>query len=510
MEKKYNIVIVGGGTAGWLSAARFAAALGPNVGVTLIESPTVPTIGVGEGTWPSMRTTLQATGLSEREVIQRCDASFKQGTLFRGWVTGQHDDVYMHPFSLPADYSVSNLADWWQSTSQATDFCQLVTPQMSVALANKAPKSPQMPDYAFALNYGYHIDAGKFAQLLHEHSVQKLGVVYVSADVMSVEVQAGQIEQLILSNGSAISADLFIDCTGQKALLIGQYLESSFVSMSDTLPNNRAVVTQVPYVDKSAEIASCTLSTAQSCGWVWDIGLQSRRGVGFVHNSTFVNVDEASSILLEYVANTSGKDIADSVKTRVVDFEPGYRPQPWLGNCVAIGLSAGFIEPLEASALAMIEQGISLVLDNFPHHASLFAPAARTFNQKMQENWQSIQEFLALHYALSQRDDSEYWRRARSPERFPERLRDKLQLWQYRAPSHRDAPRYDELFPAASYQYVWLGMKAHQFNSQPLVANTSMMNPKYVDRLLHDVREKTMQLTQSLPSNRALVDALIR
>lgn len=508
MDRKFNIVIVGGGTAGWLSASRFAASLGPNAGVTLIESPTIPTIGVGEGTWPSMRTTLQSIGLSERELIKHCDASFKQGTLFKGWVNGRSDDFYMHPFSLPAEYSSNNLAEWWRASGDASDFCQQVTPQMTIAMANKAPKSVHMPDYAFALNYGYHIDAGKFAKLLQEHSVHKLGVKYISADVTSVGVKGGLIDTLYLSDGASISADFFLDCTGQKALLIGDAMASSFKSLRSVLPNNRAVVTQVPYAEPSADIASCTLSTALTNGWVWDIGLQSRRGVGFVHNSEFIDVDNATAMLLEYVRETSGNDIAQSVKTKVVNFEPGYRPVAWKGNCVAIGLSAGFIEPLEASALAMIEQAISLVLENFPYASTLLEPAARIFNQKMYEHWQSIQEFLVLHYALSHREDSDYWRQARAPERLPSNLRDKLQLWKYRAPYHKDAPKYDELFPAASYQYVWLGMKAHLPNVQSFSNGMTKSNAIAVDKILHSVREKTLQISQSLPSNRALLDAL--
>lgn len=511
MTDKQNIVIVGGGTAGWLAAARMGAALADHASITLVESPTVPTIGVGEGTWPSMRTTLQSAGIAERDLLTYCEASLKQGTLFKGWVTGDAGDSYMHPFSLPADYSSLNLAEWWRDRDDGPLFCHAVTPQAAIASAKQAPKQSGMPDYAFALNYGYHLDAGKFAELLHKHSTENLGVTHVMADVVDVISDSeGFIGQIKLSDESSLTADLFIDCTGQKALLIGEHLASEFVSLRDSLPNNRAIVTQVPYAHADDDIASCTLSTAQDYGWIWDIGLQTRRGVGYVHDADMISEDAATATLLNYVKETSGAEAARTVKTRAVRFEPGYRPEPWRGNCVAIGLSAGFIEPLEASALAMIEQGVSMLIENFPRSTALLAPATRLFNKKMQEHWASIQEFLLLHYALNQRNDTDYWRQARSMERMPQGLSDKLMLWQTRAPFHSDAPRIDELFPAASYQYVWLGMNGHVSNREPCSGRMAQPTSQRIDSILHEVREKTLQLQQALPTNRALLNAMVR
>ena len=492
-----------------MAAARLAAALTDNVVVTLVESPTVPTIGVGEGTWPSMRATLQSIGITEREVLKHCEASLKQGTLFKGWVNGQADDEYMHPFSLPADYASLNLADWWRSRDDGHLFCHAVTPQAAVATANKAPKQFGMPDYAFALNYGYHLDAGKFAELLKHHCTEQLGVIHIRDDVLGVVSDAmGAIERVELANTPSLSGDLFIDCTGQRALLIGEHLHSPFESLRDTLPNNRAIVTQVPYGSPDDEIASCTLSTAQAHGWIWDIGLQSRRGVGYVHDADKISEDEARATLLTYVSVSTTAEITSSLTTRVVHFEPGYRPEPWRGNCVAIGLSAGFIEPLEASALAMIEQGITTLVENFPANKELLAPVARLYNKKMTAHWASIQDFLLLHYALSQREDTSYWREARSLERLPQGLKDKLLLWQVRAPYHSDAPRLDELFPAASYQYVWLGMNGQLDRVLRGDCHDRSLGAERIDRVLHDVREKTLQLTQALPTNRALLNAL--
>ncbi|WP_439102978.1 tryptophan halogenase family protein [Congregibacter sp.] len=510
MNLTKQIVVVGGGTAGWLAAARLAAAGFDDVVVTVVESPDVPSVGVGEGTWPTMRSTLQSIGLSEREVLCNCDASFKQGTLFRGWRDGSPEDSYLHPFSLPPEYSTTNFAEYWRAGVLTGSYSDAVTPQSAIAASGQAPKTVETPDYAFAVNYGYHFDAVKFAALLREHCVNKLGVVHVQDHVHAVSLDEHDfIDSVALKEAGILEGDLFIDCTGSRALLLGERLGVGFSSVRHVLPNNRAVVTQVPYTTPEEEIFSCTQSSARSAGWIWDIGLQSRRGVGYVHDADSVSEDEAIATLRSYAAESAGEEAAGGLQTRTLNFEPGYRATPWKNNCIAIGLSAGFIEPLEASALAMIEQAISYLVDNFPVNRSLMAPASRGFNKKMQEHWASIQEFLKLHYVLSRRDDSEYWRRARDPDGTPAALLDKLALWQIRAPWHIDSPRLDALFPAASYQYVWLGMQAHRHSFKTRSAGSlSSDASKFLDRTLFEVREKSLKLKQAMPGNRALLKAL--
>lgn len=507
MQATQRVVIVGGGTAGWLAAARLGAMQRAGVSITLVESPNVPTVGVGEGTWPSMRATLQAIGLSEREMLSYCNASLKQGTLFRGWRDGEQRDVYLHPFSLPPEYSSTNLAEYWRAGGLEVPFSDVITPQAMIAATNRAPKTADTPDYAFALNYGYHLDAVKFADLLRKHSVDRLGVHHVLDHVNEVHQDAeGYLTRIDLEGGGVLEGDLFIDCTGQRALLLNDHMGAEFTSMRGVLPNNRAVVTQVPYVNPDDEIHSCTQSTAQACGWIWDIGLQSRRGVGYVHDADFISEADAEATLRAYVAETASPDIAEAVQCRVLNFEPGYRDTPWLNNCVAVGLSAGFIEPLEASALAMIEQAVSFLVDNFPHDRALMGPVSRAFNAKMQDHWASIIEFLKLHYVLSERDDTEYWRRARDMAGTPEALQDKMALWQIRAPWHSDAPRVDALFPAASYQYVWLGMGGHR-KAEPM-GRLPEGTLRELDRTLNGVREKAVKLQKSMPGNRELLNAL--
>lgn len=509
MTETRRVVIVGGGTAGWLVAARLGAMPDRQFGISLVESPSVPTVGVGEGTWPSMKATLQSIGLSERVLLTDCDASLKQGTLFHGWRTGADHDAYIHPFSLPSDYASKNLADYWRRGRVDRPFHELITPQGLIANNYQAPKTADTPEYAFALNYGYHVDAVKFAALLSEHSVARFGVEHIRAHVEGVVCSDdGFIESVQLDSGEALAGDLFIDCSGQKALLIGEHFGSAFQPADDVLPNNRAVVTQIPYDEPEQEIHSCTRSTAQACGWIWDIGLQSRRGVGYVHCADFVSEEEATRTVREYAAQSVGKERAEALTCRTLNFQPGFRPTPWINNCVAVGLSAGFIEPLEASALAMIEQAASSLTESFPLNKALMGPCSRAFNRKMVAHWDSIQEFLKLHYVLSERVDTDYWRAARCIDSASQCLRDKLALWQVRAPWHLDTPRIDELFPAASYQYVWLGMNGHLQVPGPEASGEQRGILEDLDPILFSVRERALKLQRTMPGNRQLLNAL--
>ena len=505
-----RIVIVGGGTAGWITASLIAAehgaASGRDVRVVLIESPDVPTIGVGEGTWPSMRATLQKIGIDELALVRHCDASLKQGTDFIDWA--EPGSSYLHPFSLPAEYPSVPLTEFWIASGTDESFADFVTPQASVIHAGLAPKQASMPPYAFAVNYGYHFHAGKFAALLHRHAVDALGVEYVSANVEGVEADSeGDIAQLILDTGDRVEGDLFVDCTGQKSLLLGGHYGVGFTSVKDVLFNDRAIAVQVPHERHSDPVASVTRATAVPTGWIWDIALSTRRGIGHVYSSELVDDDAAMTAIREYVTQNFPKSAIDRLGFRVIPFEPGYRDQFWVGNCVAVGLSGGFIEPLEASALALIEQGALILSQQLPANRDVMRVVARRFNAKMHYHWERVIEFLKLHYALSRREDSDYWREARNPSTFPDKLKDQLTLWQQQPPWHDDAPRIDELFPPASYQYVLYGMGFRPRYQHASPAVLEKEKPR-VDRALHASREKARQMLERLPTNRELLDAL--
>jgi hypothetical protein len=506
-----RIIVVGGGTAGWITASLIAAEhresdQAPEV--VLVESPDIPIIGVGEGTWPSMRSTLQKIGLAEADLVRQCEASFKQGTRFTAWARQGDDCQYVHPFSLPAEYATLNLAEHWLAGGATGRFAEYVTPQATIIAAGLAPKQVVTPEYAFNVNYGYHFDAGKFAQLLHHHAVARLGVQYVSGNVERIESNVdGNIAAIVLGTGQRLAGDLFVDCTGQRALLIGQQPGTEFVSVKGSLFNDTAIAVQVPYADASQPIASVTCATAVSSGWIWDIGLQTRRGVGHVYSSAHTSETDAMATLRGYIGRVSPQTNLDQLAFRQLRFEPGYRRQFWVGNCVAVGLSGGFIEPLEASALALIEQAATIISRQLPVNRETMTVVARRFNEKMAYHWERVIEFLKLHYALSQRDDSDYWRACRAPASCPDSLRDKLLLWQQQAPWHDDAPRVDELFPSASYQYVLYGM-----GFRPALRATRgaalLRDRERVGRVVQATAEKARQMRNLLPTNRELLNSL--
>ena len=507
MLKSVNhVVILGGGTAGWLTASLIAAEHGDAVSVTVVESPDIPIIGVGEGTWPSMRTTLQKIGIHERDLIRHCDASFKQGTEFIDWVSEREPNRYYHPFSLPADYATLNLAEHWLASELQQDFCSAVTPQAEIIRSSLAPKSLDVPEYAFQLNYGYHFDAAKLSELLSEHALQKLGVFHIFANLQEVVLaENGAIEALKLDRGDLLSADIYVDCSGQRSLLLGEALGVPALSMAEILPNDRAIATQVPYAYPEEEIASATRSSAQSCGWIWDIGLQSRRGVGYVHSSVYISEDEAHEVLSSYLKATQEQVKLADLTFRSIPFTPERREVAWFRNCVAIGLSAGFIEPLEASSIALIEQAASRLCALLPICAGSLEREAQRFNEQMTRQWRQVEEFLQLHYALSQRD-SDYWRDVRASEGLLPSLKEKLESWDRHPVWHEDAPRYDELFPSASYQYVLYGMAGRYLRPSTHRHSFQKQRPQ-ADKALHEVRQKTRNL-MSLPGNRALLNAL--
>ena len=250
-----HIIIVGGGTAGWLTAgilaSRYATekvtADSPAITISLIESPDVATIGVGEGTWPSMRTTLQTMGVSETQFINECDVSLKQGTRFENWTINQNE-VYHHPFSLPESFHDINLAEWRHEFPEGLSFEKAVCAQASICEAGLAAKSITTPEYAFNLNYGYHVDAGKFAKFLQKHCIENLGVNYVQDHIFDVLSDTeGNIISLIGKNNGYVSGDVFIDCTGFSALLSKGHFNLPYKQLKDQLFNDKAVAVQVPY-----------------------------------------------------------------------------------------------------------------------------------------------------------------------------------------------------------------------------------------------------------------------
>ena len=489
-----HIVIVGGGSAGWLTAGVIAAEH-PRLKVTLIESPDVAPIGVGEGTWPTMRDTLRKIGVSESDFFRECDAAFKQGSKFQGWVTGQPDDYYFHPFVLPQGYGETNLAARWQDQHGHIPFADLVSFQPHLCVHGKAPKQAATPEYAAVANYGYHLDAGKFGVFLRKHCIEKLGVTFVADHVSAIHSHDnGDIAALQTRHHGDLAGDMFIDCTGMQSLLLGKHFGVEFLSQKHVLFNDSALAIQIPYPQEDSPIASQTTSTAQSAGWIWDIGLPTRRGIGHVYSSAHTTDEAAAEALRKYIGQ------GDIAAPRKLSFQPGYRKQFWHRNCLAIGLSAGFIEPLEASALALVELSVAMLSDNMPATRSVMEIEARRFNEAFTYRWERVIDFLKLHYVLSLRTDSEYWMDNRAT---PERLAELLALWRHRSPSRYDFGRIEEVFPSASYQYVLYGMG---FRTEHAPVN----DPAPADGYFREAAALTSKMLGALPANRDLLDHIKR
>jgi hypothetical protein len=501
-----HVVIVGGGSAGWITAGLLAARHGGSsadgVTITLVESPDIPIIGVGEGTWPTMRATLQAIGLSERDFLSTCEASFKQGSRFDGWVSGDDEDSYLHPFDPPAPLAPDDLVSAWSSARADQSFASAVSAQAAVCQRALAPRQASMPDYAGALNYGYHLDAVKLAAQLCRHVTGKLGVRHRKAHVRTAETDAeGDIAALVLEGGERLPGDLFVDCTGQRASLIGEVMGADFIDRSGELFNDRALAVQLPVETDDAAIASTTISTAHDAGWIWDIGLPTRRGLGCVYASRFMSTDQARETLAAYVARTSAFKL-DDLQVRELGFASGHRAEFWRGNCVAIGLSAGFLEPLEASALVLVELAAGRLSQHLPRDRVAMAVEAKRFNALFRYRWDRIVDFLKLHYVLSRRPGA-YWDAHRDVSTQSEWLQDSLTLWAGRAPAPSDFDHLDEVFPAASYLYVLYGMGF----APPPARSVPGAEPSQFTRHLDAIVQRARSLTAALPTNRSLLGA---
>jgi tryptophan halogenase len=501
-----RIVIVGGGSAGWLTAGLLAsehiARSGRDVSVTLIESPDVKTIGVGEGTWPTMRATLQKIGLSETEFLKACSASFKQGTKFVGWVTGEANDTYYHPFTVPAGYASLNLVPFWQAQRDNISFVDAVSVQGRVCDQDLAPKQATTPDYAAVVNYAYHLDAGKFAELLHRHCTEKLGVRHVLDHVTGINSSPdGDIESLSTANSGDLEGDLFIDCTGMASMLLGKHYGIGYRDRSKVLFNDSALALQVPYADQTGPIASQTLSTAQSAGWIWDIGLTTRRGIGYTYSSRHITDEAAEQELRAYVEGLQGMN-ADSLEPRKISFRPGHREKFWHRNCVAVGMASGFLEPLEASALVLVELAGKMISEELPASRSVMDIVAKRYNETFLYRWDRIIDFLKLHYVLSKRSDSQYWIDNRKQETIPESLQELLRLWRYQPPWHNDFAQREEIFSSASYQYVLYGMG---FETEARGSAPGSYSTGEARRLFEETNQMASKIVPNLPGNRELL-----
>ena len=511
MKPIQKVLIVGGGTAGWLTAAYLARVLGAasadSVRITLVESKEIGIVGVGEASFPSIRHTLALLGIDEARFMRECNATFKQGIHFADWVRPPGTpgrDHYFHPFSLPSQKpgGPELLPYWLQGAAGAgVPLAEAVTMQKRIVDASRGPKRMTDGNFVGAMNYAYHFDTVRLGALLGEHA-RSLGVGHVLATVERVELDAdGAIASVVTREAGALSADLYIDCTGFRATLIGQALGSPFRNINDVLFNDRAIAMEAPYASPDAPIPPYTKASAQEAGWIWDIGLQQRRGVGYVYSSRYTDDTRAEQVLRSYVGKTSGPAV-EGLSPRFLKLNVGHRDAQWVKNCVGVGLSGGFIEPLESSGIALIEMAAYLIGQLFPFNGDT-APLAKLFNNQMTTRYARIIDFIKLHYCLTQRTDTPFWIDNADSRSIPESLNDRLAMWRCRPPHRLDFIVDLEMYPPASWQYVLYGMEFHtDFN-----ANKSSY-PRF-DEARHEfemIRKLGQHALHDLPPHRTLVE----
>ncbi|MGK6325085.1 tryptophan halogenase family protein [Sphingomonas sp. DT-51] len=495
MSQPRQVLIVGGGTAGWLTAAYLARALGAGTAITLLECPEIGTIGVGEGAFPTIRATLRFLGIDEGTFVREAGATFKQGVRFTGWQPAAADEPhsYFHPFDPPYEAETSLVPLWLEQDAHARlPFAEAVTIQHRVAAARRAPKLPAEGDYAGPLNYAFHFDAARFAALLAARA-RALGVTHHAGWLREVVLAADGTIARVESDAGSLVADLYVDCTGFRAELIGRALGSRFHSVADQLFTDRALTCKLPYADPDAPIESATLAAAHAAGWIWDIGLAGARGIGCVYASRYMSDDEAAATLARYL----GRDAA-AVTPRPIHFAPGWRERSWVGNCVAVGLASGFLEPLESTGVVLIEAAAAMIAELLPARGPVNPPAAR-FNALMAARFENIAAFLKLHYCLSRRPEP-FWRDNADPATMPARLRGWLDQWRHRPPSRFDFELESETFAPFNYQYILYGMGFHSDGGATDQAEAA--------RLFARLRAFAERAVRDLPPHRTLVDQL--
>ena len=476
-----KIIIVGGGTAGWMAAAsltRFAQ--GKSLSITLIESTSIGTVGVGEATIPSIVNFNHSIGLDELEFIRATRASFKLGIQFENW--HKQGEKFFHPF---ADYGINfngiefqhyfyrhkknNPAEHLHDYSIA---CQLAQ-HNHFAQPLENPNNP-LADYSYA----YHFDASLYAKVLRELSLSR-GAVHIDVKVARVKLREtdGFIESLLLDNGETIAGDLFIDCTGFKGLLIEETLKTGYEDWQEWLLCDSAIAVQCKNTQAPTPY---TRVTALDAGWMWQIPLQHRMGNGYVFSSRFLDKDSAAKALLEKI---SGEPITTP---KPFSFQAGRRKKVWNKNCYALGLASGFLEPLESTSISLIQTGITHLLTFFPD-MSFDAAMINEVNRRHQHEMERIRDFIILHYKLTQRTDTEFWRYCQAME-IPTSLQHKIELF-------KSCGHILQHEPEAFEKSSWLSIY-HGFDVTPARTDNRIAHIKDTD-IQHQLEKIKQSLAQA-------------
>ena len=452
-----RIVIVGGGTAGWMTAAALARFCVPRFEITLVESDEIGTIGVGEATIPSINSFNEAIGIDEAEFLSATGGTYKLGIAFEGW--GRPDQGYVHAFGLVGSaLGVVPFHHYWLrglklGISKPLGHYVLHTLAIAAnrfAHLNPPPNSPLPP-----LPYAFHFDASLYAKFLRGFAEQR-GIVRQEGRIVSVERngETGDIDAVVLANGTRVAGDLFVDCSGFRGLLIEQELEAGFEDWTHWLQCDRAIAVPCARVEP---LVPLTRSIARKAGWQWRIPLQHRIGNGYVFNSGHISEDEAAATLL---ANLDGEKMAEP---RTIRFKTGRRSKTWVRNVVAIGLSSGFIEPLDSTSIHLIQTAITRLIDLLP--AGAITDATRDdYNARSAFEMDRIRDFIILHYHANGRIGEPFWNGLREMQ-VPEPLQHKIDLFRSTA---RVLPSFDELFDTRAWIHVMIGQNIIPESYQPI------------------------------------------
>ncbi|GAB2506049.1 tryptophan halogenase family protein [Microbulbifer agarilyticus] len=487
-----RIVIVGGGTAGWMTAAALAKAThGSESSIQLIESESIGTVGVGEASIPGLMTFNKMLGIDENQFLAETKGTFKLGIDFVGW--GGEGERYFHPFGTYGR-GIDNIDfhHWWlqmYNQGKAPDI-ESYSLAAAAAYSGRFTRMHPMPDAPFeSLLYAFQFDAGRYAQFLRKFS-ERLGVERIEGVIEDCQqhVDSGNINSVRLTSGQKVHGDLFIDCSGFRALLMRQTLSIEFTDWSHWLPCNRAVTVAC---QRTGPAEPYTRSTARAAGWQWRIPLQHRNGNGYVYCSDFISEDEATTKLLENL------DGAAESSPRCLKFTTGHLDTFWEKNCIAIGLSAGFLEPLESTSIHLIQSAIQKLIALFPSE-ELEEDKRRIFNQRTTLEYQRIRDFLILHYQANRRPEK-FWQELANM-KAPPHLASKLHTYQQTGNIFRED---DELFGVPSWLAVLHGQGIRAKSCHPLTVKSDI---SFIEQRLQEVRSGIQHVVGAMPPHHEYID----
>ena len=498
LTDKMKVVIVGGGTSGWMTAAALAKVLQGRYDIRLVESDDIGTIGVGEATIPMIALFNRLLDFDEDEFVKQTQGSFKLGIEFVNW--GRLGDRYIHGFGVIGQENATvDFHHYWlkQHLAGKAPSLEAFSINTAACLSNKFMRPRHdMPNSPLSqIAYAFHFDASLYARFLRGYSEQR-GVQRIEGQVEEVELRQGdgQVAALRLKNGQRVEGDFFIDCSGFRALLIEGALKTGYEDWSHWLPCDRAVA--VPCVS-APEITPYTRSTARQAGWQWRIPLQHRTGNGHVFSSRYISEDEATAVLL---SNLDGAPLADP---RPIRFQTGKRKQAWNQNVVSIGLACGFIEPLESTSIHLVQMGIAHLLTYFPalQPDGTFAAADRDeYNRVMNQEYGWVRDFIILHYKATERTDSAFWNYTRTMA-IPKTLQDRIDLFRTHGRVYREG---NELFTKLSWLQVLHGQRIRPQAYHPLA---DLRTEAEIAEYLDEVSGVIASCVKAMPShNRFITD----